>query len=119
MIAFKTRVDHIVTHPERSKKVRDTSKKIVEKLKTAGLFLASRSPMMFVKCGGHNKTIKVRDYLQNQYGIFGSLYIFPATRWNETGVRFCLNYNFCNNNEQVQRFMRDIIITSKKFGILK
>lgn len=117
MLAFNARINFLLGHTERSQKVRDMSAVVVQTLKEAGISLVSESPMMFLKCGIHETTVNVRDYLQNKYDILGSLYIFPATRWDETGVRFCLNYDFCSNNEQIEKFTDAIIETSSKFNL--
>lgn len=117
MLAFKARIEFLYKHPDRSEKLRTVSAKVREDLKKAGINLASESPMMFLVCGDHDASTRVRDHLRDEHGVLGSLYISPATKPDGTGVRLCLNYDICSDDNLVQRFVSAIIDASQKFNL--
>jgi len=69
---------------------------------------------MFFEVGSEPDAVEFRNYLIEQHGIIGSLYIPPATPINGAGVRLCVNYDICIDHEKVERFIYGIIDAYKK-----
>lgn len=111
---LQARIDFLLQSPERRAILLDKTKYIREKIRNAGIKLLSESPMMFFEVGSEPDSVEFRNYLIEQHGIIGSLYIPPATPINAAGLRACVNYHICNDNEQVERFIYGIIDAHKK-----
>ena len=111
---LQARIDFLLQSPERRAILLDKTKYIREKIRNAGIKLLSESPMMFIEIGSEPDAVEFRNYLIEQYGIIGSLYMPPATPINGAGVRLCVNYDICSDNEQVERFIYGIIDAHKK-----
>ncbi|RJP86523.1 MAG: aminotransferase class I/II-fold pyridoxal phosphate-dependent enzyme [Desulfobacteraceae bacterium] len=111
---LQARINFLLQSPERRAILLDKTKYIREKIRNAGIKLLSESPMMFFEVGSEPDSVEFRNYLIEQHGIIGSLYIPPATPINGAGVRLCVNYDICSDNEQVERFIYGIIDAHKK-----
>ena len=111
---LQARMNFLLQRPERRAILLDKTKYIREKIRNAGIKLLSESPMMFFEVGSEPDSVEFRNYLIEQHGIIGSLYIPPATPINGAGVRSCVNYDICSDNEQVERFIYGIIDAHKK-----
>jgi CAI-1 autoinducer synthase len=95
--------------------VRETSAAIVAKLLAINIPVASQSPILFLELGIPETSHQFRNALLKQ-GILGSLYFHPATPVNRSGVRFILNYDFCSNMNNVNRFIK---IVTEQYAIFK
>ncbi len=111
------RINFLLENPERRTILLDKTKYIREKIKKAGIKLLSESPMMFFEIGSEPDAVEFRNFLIEQHGIIGSLYIPPATPINGAGVRTCVNYSICVDNEKVERFIHGIIDAHKKIKL--
>jgi CAI-1 autoinducer synthase len=111
---LQARINFLLQSPERRAILMDKTKYIREKIRNAGIKLLSESPMMFFEIGSEPDSVEFRNYLIEQHGIIGSLYIPPATPINGAGVRSCINYDICIDNEQFERFIYGIIDAHKK-----
>lgn len=111
---LQARINFLLQSPERRAILMDKTKYIREKIRNAGIKLLSESPMMFFEIGSEPDSVEFRNYLIEQHGIIGSLYIPPATPINGAGVRSCINYDMCIDNEQFERFIYGIIDAHKK-----
>jgi CAI-1 autoinducer synthase len=111
---LQARINFLLQSPERRAILLDKTKYIREKIRNAGIKLLSESPMMFFEVGSEPDAVEFRNYLIEQHGIIGSLYIPPATPINGAGVRLCVNYDICIDHEKVERFIYGIIDAYKK-----
>jgi CAI-1 autoinducer synthase len=102
----------------RPRLVRDVSAKIRTRLKNAGVDINSQSPMIFIDAGSQPQAVAFRNRLLED-GVMGSLYIPPATPRKGAGVRFVLNYDFCRNEEFVERFITAILTAKNEIKIKK
>jgi 7-keto-8-aminopelargonate synthetase-like enzyme len=111
---LQARINFLLQSPERRAILLDKTRFIRERIRKAGIKLLSESPMMFFEIGSEPDSVEFRNYLIQQHGIIGSLYIPPATPINGAGVRSCVNYDICIDNEKVERFIYGIIDAHKK-----
>jgi 7-keto-8-aminopelargonate synthetase-like enzyme len=74
--------------------------------------------MIFIDAGSQPQAVAFRNRLLED-GVMGSLYIPPATPRKGAGVRFVLNYDFCRNEEFVERFITAILTAKNEIKIKK